>query len=202
MRPRWSGCAERFRRCRLVTFRIAAVWCLLVLAPGCGGEEGGPTSPGNAVPGGCPEGASSQGNVVFPGDRYDYEEIAPGTDPRDHAVFAALWEAIRVQSGLECWQQQGATNNLQFFENPAFGPGPRYRFVGTLDTEVGALFVHSVGCYVATNGQAYRAAAISTYSGQLELLVLVSAGAIDHFIGFQGDVPLITRYIATPANCL
>jgi hypothetical protein len=108
-----------------------------------------------------------------------------------------------VQQNVQCWQQQGGTNNLQFFENPAFGPGPRYRFVGTLDTEVGAMLVHSVGCYFTADGaQAFRATVITTYTGDLELLAIAGSGAIDHFIGYQGTVPLITRYVATPTNCL
>jgi len=185
----------------LVTIRVAAVCVVLALAPGCGKDEN-PAAPGNDPSSLCPEGASTESDVVFPGDRYEYLEIAAGTDPRDDPLFATLWDAIRVQANLECWQQEGGTNNLQFFENPAFGPGPRYRFVGTLDTEVGALFVHSVGCYVAASGQTYRAAAVSTYSGQLELLVLVTATAIDHFIGFQGNFPLITRYLASSGPCL
>jgi len=83
-----------------------------------------------------------------------------------------------------------------------FGPGPRYRYVGITDTEVGAMLVHSVGCYTNARGESYRAAVITTYTGDLELLVVASAALIDHFIGNQGGFPLITRYDATAANCL
>lgn len=153
----------------------------------------------------CPteaEGVQSVSCVVYQGDRYDYVLIPSGTDPRTHPRFAPIWATIRVQQGIECWQEQNGTNNLQFFENPAFGPGPRYRFVGTLDTEAGALLVHSVGCYVDTRGRAYPAAVVTTWTGDLELLAITGDDTIDVFIGYQGDFPLITRYVATTFNCL
>ncbi len=180
-------------------FGVGAI--VFVLGVSACGEESGPAAP---AAGACPDitNPMTVRDVVFPGDRYDFESIPSGADPRAHPAFATLWNALRVQQNLQCWQAQGGTNNLQFFENPSFGPGPRYRFVGTLDTEVGAALVHSVGCYINTRGESFRAAVITTYTGDLELVVLVSATLIDHFIGHQGSFPLITRYVATAANCL
>jgi hypothetical protein len=182
-----------------------ALGALLALLIGCGEEEGNLAPSGGTTLPDCPtpaDGAESVSNIVFQGDRYDYDPIPPGTDPRIHPLFVTIWNTLQVRQGLQCWQAQGGTNNLQFFENPAFGPGPRYRFVGTLDTEVGAMIVHSVGCYSDTEGRVFRAAVIMTYTGDLELLGVANDRTIDHFIGYQGSFPLITRYIATATNCL
>lgn len=184
--------------------RVGCLAVLVALLAACGGEDN-PAGPGTGAPGDCPDpaqGAQTQRDIVVPGDRFDFDEIPSNTDPRAHPLFATIWNTLMVQPGVECWQAQGGTNNLQFFENPAFGPGPRYRFVGTLDTEAGPLIVYAVGCYTNPSGQSFHAAAITTYAGTVELLAVVSGNAIDHFIGHQGDFPLVTRYVATADLCL
>ena len=82
------------------------IFAVLALCAGCGGEDNPVGANGGTVLIDCPDtanGALTEQNIVFQGDRYVYVPIPQGTDPRAHSLFAEIWDVVRVQPAVECW---------------------------------------------------------------------------------------------------
>jgi hypothetical protein len=161
---------------------------------GGGGQPAG--NPGNG------NGGGGNNNVVV--ERVDTSaNFVPLTDPDDQQAMAQ--DLLNTLVSANCWDSSfltdptffGSVGSVQQWTFSGDSQLAQYRFVG-FETHVGAIVLLAAGSF-----HGFPTVIVSTWTGDIEAIVLVSSTRFVHAIlHIDGVTPIWTEYGPTGGPCL
>ncbi len=178
---------KQFSKC------IGSIIFLMIILTGCEGADG----QSNDDP------ASPQSNDIV---NLSFDPNNPGSgftpvnDPSEQdELIQEIWDTISTQ---HCWDASfvgdstaagtpAGTSQFEFYGQY------QYRYVGTMDTYLGDIYLYGIGYY-----HGYKTVIFTTWTDDVEGLVVIDASKFLHILKNPDGTPFSTTYTLNTGNCM